>query len=111
VPRLIHENGRVNVATTKQAGVFFTPRVRCAVKGVLGPRIIRPERRWYRQPIWLLVLCPYCRAMAIRIASSGDTRWSTLSASLAMASWTPLIRPENSDPGIWRRHVGALRHQ
>jgi hypothetical protein len=40
----------------------------------------------------------YCRAMAMRITSSGETRWSRLSASSAMASWTPLTRPENSFP-------------
>jgi hypothetical protein len=32
---------------------------------------------------------PYCRAIAMRIASSGETRWSEFSAASAMASWTP----------------------
>jgi acyl-CoA synthetase (AMP-forming)/AMP-acid ligase II len=41
---------------------------------------------------------PYWRAIAMRIASSGETRWSELSAASAMASWTPLTLPLNALP-------------
>ena len=41
---------------------------------------------------------PYWRAIAMRMASSGETRWSELSAASAMASWTPLTRPLKALP-------------
>jgi hypothetical protein len=40
----------------------------------------------------------YWRAIAMRIASSGETRWSEFSAASAMASWTPLTRPLKALP-------------
>jgi ATP-dependent DNA helicase RecG len=40
----------------------------------------------------------YCRAMAMRTASSGETRWAAFSAASAVAIWTPRTRPENSLP-------------
>ena len=40
----------------------------------------------------------YCRAMAMRTASSTETRWSRLCAASAMASCTPLTVPLNPLP-------------
>jgi hypothetical protein len=40
----------------------------------------------------------YWRAIAMRIASSGETRCSEFSAASAMASWTPLTRPLKALP-------------
>jgi hypothetical protein len=42
----------------------------------------------------------YCRAIAMRMASSGATICPSVSAASAMAIWTPLTRPLNAlSPG------------
>ncbi len=49
----------------------------------------------------------YCRAIAMRRASSGATRWSTLSAAAAIAICTPFMRPVKALPRATRQHLRA----
>jgi hypothetical protein len=46
----------------------------------------------------LTIFVAYCRAIAMRIASSGETRWSEFSAVSAIESCTPLTRPVKALP-------------